>query len=157
MLLNPEGDQRVDAISGVAITSESIYITVLKDVNGFLWRARRGEQEWVLAPINLPENGAIQVSSVDDYTDSVLVNYQSFFIPNTLYLVQGDSEPTAIKTLKPRFDASIYVTEQKFSTSADGTRIPYFIVRPVDVPMDSTTPTELTAYGGCELYRTPAY
>ena len=157
VLLDPEGDERVDAISGVAITSESIYVTVLKDVNGFLWRARRSEQGWALAPINLPENGAIQVSSADDYTDSVLVNYQSFLIPNTLYLVQGDSEPTAIKTLKPRFDASAYVTEQKFASSADGTRIPYFIVRPVDVPMDSTTATELTAYGGFELSRTPAY
>ena len=157
VLLNPESDERVDAISGVAISSESIYVTVLKDVNGFLWRARPSEQGWVLAPINLPENGAIQVTSADDYTDSVLVNYQSFLIPDTLYLVQGDSEPTAIKTLKPRFDASAYVAEQKFASSADGTRIPYFIVRPVDVSMDSTTPTELTAYGGFELSRTPAY
>ena len=156
-LLDPQDNEQVDAISGVAISSESIYITVLKDVAGVLLRARHGEQGWALSQINLPENGAIQVVSADDYTDSVLINYQSFLVPNTLYLVQDDMEPTAIKTLKPRFDASEYVTEQKFATSTDGTRIPYFIVRSADVPMDSTTPVELTAYGGFELSLTPAY
>ncbi|HBY00622.1 MAG TPA: S9 family peptidase, partial [Gammaproteobacteria bacterium] len=39
----------------------------------------------------------------------------------------------------------------------DGTRIPYFVVRPVGVEMDGTNPTEMTAYGGFEISRTPTY
>jgi prolyl oligopeptidase len=157
MLLDPQGNDLLDAISGVAITSESIYISALKDVAGVLMRAQLGDSGWVISQIPLPENGAIQVSSADDYTDTILVNYQSFLIPNTLYLVEGDSEPKIIKSLAPRFDASNYIAEQKFTSSADGTWIPYFIVRPESLPMDGSTATELTAYGGFEISRTPRY
>jgi prolyl oligopeptidase len=86
-----------------------------------------------------------------------MLTYESFLVPDTLYLIEGDADPRVIKALKPRFDASDLVTEQKFARSADGTRIPYFIVRSATTPMDGSTPTELTAYGGFEVSRTPTY
>ena len=160
VILDPNLNDELDAISAVAITSDSIYISALKDVSGKLLRVRSGagaEPAWSVATIELPENGAIRLVSADDYSDTLMVSYQSFLTPSTLYLVNGDEQPEAIKALAPQFDAEPYLVEQQFVASADGTSIPYYIVRAADAPMDGSTPTRLTAYGGFELSRTPAY
>ena len=160
VILDPNLNDELDAISAVAITSDSIYISALKDVSGKLLRVRSGagaEPAWSVATIELPENGAIRLVSADDYSDTLMVSYQSFLTPSTLYLINGDEQPEAIKALAPQFDAEPYLVEQQFVASADGTSIPYYIVRAADAPMDGSTPTRLTAYGGFELSRTPAY
>ncbi|MEX2132306.1 MAG: prolyl oligopeptidase family serine peptidase [Pseudohongiellaceae bacterium] len=156
-ILDPSSDNRIDAISGVAITSEAIYITALKDVAAILLRAEPVAGNWAMSQVALPGNGALQVVTADDYSDTIMVSYESFLVPDTLYLVEANTEPRIVKSLQPRFDASHFVTEQKFARSADGTRIPYFIVRPVNIPMDGTTATEMTAYGGFEVSETPSY
>ena len=160
VILDPNVNDELDAISAVAMTRDSIYISALKDVSGKLLRVRSGagaEPAWSVATIELPENGAIRLVSADDYSDTLMVSYQSFLTPSTLYLVNGDEQPEAIKALAPQYDAEPYLVEQQFVASADGTSIPYYIVRAADAPMDSSTPTRLTAYGGFELSRTPAY
>jgi prolyl oligopeptidase len=47
--------------------------------------------------------------------------------------------------------------EQRFATSKDGTRIPYFLVRPKDMKFDGTTPVQMFGYGGFQLSETPLY
>ncbi|HLS02906.1 MAG TPA: prolyl oligopeptidase family serine peptidase, partial [Beutenbergiaceae bacterium] len=42
-------------------------------------------------------------------------------------------------------------------TSADGTRVPYFLIHRQDVELDGTAPTLLYGYGGFEIALTPAY
>ncbi len=156
-VLDPSASEQLDAIDGVAVSRDAVYVSALKDVAGTLLRAVPETGGWAVAPIELPANGALQIVSADDYGDTLLVNYESFLVPDTLYLIQGSSPPRQIKSLQPRFDAEPYVTEQHFASSADGSRIPFFVVRPADVPFDGSTPTELTAYGGFEISRTPAY
>jgi len=156
-IIDPAASAEIDAINSVSISSESLYISALKDVNGILLKARTADEGWNLNRISLPDNGAVQIVTTDNYSDSVMLTYQSFLIPSTLYLIEDDQEPQAIMALKPRFDASGYVAEQRFATSADGTRVPYFVVRSANIPMDGSTPTEMTAYGGFQLSRTPSY
>ena len=55
------------------------------------------------------------------------------------------------------FDASRHVVEQHFATSKDGTRVPYFLVRPKDLALDGSTPTLLYGYGGFEIPMVPGY
>ena len=55
------------------------------------------------------------------------------------------------------FDASRDVIEQHFATSKDGTKVPYFIVRPKDLKLDGSAPTLLYGYGGFEISLTPDY
>src|SRR5690606_16166200 len=43
------------------------------------------------------------------------------------------------------------------ATSKDGTKVPYFVVRPKDLKLDGNTPTLLYGYGGFEVSLTPAY
>jgi prolyl oligopeptidase len=47
--------------------------------------------------------------------------------------------------------------EQLFTTSKDGTRVPYFIVHRKDIAYDGNNPTLLTAYGGFLVSMTPSY
>ena len=62
-----------------------------------------------------------------------------------------------IKATEPKFDAGTHVVEQLEATSKDGTKIPYFVVRPKNIRYDGTTPTILYAYGGFEVSMTPSY
>jgi prolyl oligopeptidase len=78
--------------------------------------------------------------------------------PTTLSLIQTDSgRSSVIKSLPPRFDASGDLVEQDEARSADGTRVPYFVVRPKRLRFDANNPTVLYAYGGFGISITPAY
>ena len=62
-----------------------------------------------------------------------------------------------VKSLPARFDASNHVVEQFQATSTDGTKVPYFVVHRRDVPLNGSTPTIMTAYGGFEVSSNPGY
>ena len=53
------------------------------------------------------------------------------------------------------FLVALMVVEQNFATSADGTKIPYFLVHRKDVT--GPVPVLMHAYGGFELAQTPSY
>src|SRR5699024_11376549 len=65
--------------------------------------------------------------------------------------------PEELKSMPEFFDASTHVAEQHFATSEDGTRVPYFLVRPKDMALDGSNPTLLYGYGGFEISLTPGY
>jgi prolyl oligopeptidase len=52
-----------------------------------------------------------------------------------------------------RFDAAPYDSKQYEARSHDGTRIPYFVVRPKNA--SGPTPMVLYGYGGFEISQTP--
>ena len=47
--------------------------------------------------------------------------------------------------------------EQRFATSKDGTRVPYFVVWPKGATADGNNPTLLYGYGGFEVSLQPQY
>lgn len=49
----------------------------------------------------------------------------------------------ALKSLPEQFNANGLVVTQGEATSKDGTRVPYFLVRRKDSPLDGSTPTLL--------------
>ncbi|WP_291278029.1 prolyl oligopeptidase family serine peptidase [Galactobacter sp.] len=65
--------------------------------------------------------------------------------------------PAVIASAPARFDASTHAVSQRFATSADGTRVPYFLVAPVGDPFDGRTPVIINAYGGFRSSLTPGY
>ena len=107
-----------------------------------------------------PEVGTSVVAAVDPVeTDLVWLYTTDFLTPTTLSLadVSGDVDPQPLKAMPAFFDAAGLVAEQRFVTSQDGTRVPYFLVRRADLPTDGTTPTLLYGYGGFEISLTPTY
>src|SRR3546814_21193204 len=63
--------------------------------------------------------------------------------------------PRVVQALPPKFDASQFTVEQRFATSRDGTRIPYFLVRKKAV--EGAVPALIHAYGGFRAAQTPTY
>ena len=70
---------------------------------------------------------------------------------------RGPLPAQLVRTLPARFDAGTHVVEQFEATSADGTKVPYFVVRPRNIPYDGSTPTVLYAYGGFQNSELPVY
>ena len=145
------------SIDAVQIGKDRMYISLLEDVTGKLMTAMPSSEGWTVEAIDTPANGALSIVSADECWDAALFNYESFLQPDTLYAVERGVEPEAVQSLPDRFNPEGYVTEQKFATSADGTQVPYFVIRKADTVMDGKTPTMLYGYGGFEISLTPTY
>ena len=81
-----------------------------------------------------------------------------FLTPTSLLL--GDAAANTLheaKSLPPQFDTSKDQVEQLHAISKDGTKVPYFVVRPKSMKNDGANPTILTAYGGFDIANTPHY
>ncbi len=143
---------------GAAITSDSLYVGLLDNVRGAALKFDHRDGEWIGRPVELPANATISIASADDESDTVMFNVNDFLSPAQLHLYDGQSERLeAIKSAPAYFDAAGMAVEQHEATSADGTKIPYFIVKPVGMTLDSTTPTLLSGYGGFQVARLPSY
>jgi prolyl oligopeptidase len=94
------------------------------------------------------------VDTEPDRDDEYLLETTGYTEPTTL--LRGDVEGTTetLKRAPAFFEAAGLCTEQYFATSADSTRIPYFVVRH---PGSAAGPALLTGYGGFEIALTPAY
>jgi prolyl oligopeptidase len=94
----------------------------------------------------------------DPLGDAYLLSYADFLTPDTLFLARaGGDERELLKRRPAFFDASGLRAEQRFATSKDGTRVPYFLVGPKDLALDGDRPTLLYGYGGFELSLLPSY
>jgi len=147
----------ISSVQTVTVTKDRVYLTVLSNVTGRLLKASIRDNDWTLEPVDLPPNGSLAVQAADDSANDVFVSFESFLQPETLYRVMDDGRIRVVQALPERFDPGLYVTEQKFATSADGTTIPYFLIRPKDLEFDGERPTVLYSYGGFEAALTPGY
>ena len=99
--------------------------------------------------------GATEILGTDpDVSDEYLLDTSGYTEPATLVYGHIGGEAEVLKQAPAFFDAEGMTVEQYFATSEDGTRIPYFVVRPSD---SEGGPTLLTGYGGFEVPLTPAY
>ncbi len=57
----------------------------------------------------------------------------------------------------PGFDPEAYEVRQVFYDSADGTRVPMFVIHRQGLELDGSNPTLLYGYGGFDVSLTPAY
>ena len=151
------------SLAGVTFTRHHVVLNVMQDVKNRLSVLTHAEGKWVSTPLKVGDSafGAISASAVDgDDSDALWLTVTDYLTPTTLMLADANA-PTAalapLKTMPTFFDASRDVIEQHFATSKDGTRVPYFLVRPKDLKYDGRAPTLLYGYGGFEISMTPGY
>ena len=148
-----------ESIEEIGIAKDRIVVAAYENVKGRALVFRRGpDGAWGRQALPLPDKAAISVVDTDDRSDLAFLQVESFLDPPTLYLADAASgELKPVKSLPPRFDASRSVVEQFEATSSDGTRIPYFVVRPKGLKYDASSPTILYAYGGFQASMLPSY
>ena len=141
-------------------TKHHLVLTVLDDVKSKIRvLTPLGEGGWKQSLLDgAPSVGTVGVGAIDpDDSDALWMTTTDFLTPTTLSRVEIGQKPETLKSMPAFFDTDGLVAEQHFATSKDGTKVPYFIVRPKDMPMDGSTPTLLWGYGGFEVSYTATY
>jgi prolyl oligopeptidase len=145
-------------------TRTHLVLNVLDDVKNRLGVLTPGAEGWAASAfIGAPAIGTLDVRAVDaDDSDAVWLTATDYLTPTTLSLAQlgtgtAGQAPEQLKAMPAFFDASKDVLEQHFATSADGTKVPFFIVHPKGLAHDGKAPTLLYGYGGFEVSLTPSY
>jgi prolyl oligopeptidase len=143
---------------GATITSDSLYVALLDNVRGKVVKFDFAGGKWIETPVELPQNATIDVAASSDERDEVMFTVTDFLNPTRLFHLDGAKGAIEVlKTSPAYFDASGMEVEQLEATSRDGTRIPYFVVKPKGMVLDGTNPTLLTGYGGFQVPRLPSY
>ncbi|MEI6739350.1 MAG: prolyl oligopeptidase family serine peptidase [Gemmatimonadaceae bacterium] len=108
--------------------------------------------------ITLPGVGtAVGFTGARD-AEAVYYTFTSFTAPPTVYRYQiTDGASTMVRQVTLPFDPTQFVTRQVFVPSADGTRVPAFIVCRHDVVLNRQNPTLLYGYGGFNVTLPPAF
>ena len=117
-------------------------------------RSSRGSWERQ-AVTDVPANTNTVIVAADDTGDEIFLDSSSFDTPSRLLHGSVGEPLRQVKSAPAFFDAATVGVTQHFATSPDGTRIPYFLVRPHDVT--GPGPTLLGGYGGFEQSMTPGY
>nr|WP_308238175.1 prolyl oligopeptidase family serine peptidase [Phenylobacterium sp. J367] len=155
LVLRPTESQ---AIEQVATTRNRLVVALYDNVKGQIVTFARKGDAWTSRKLDLPKDSTIQIGSTTDHDDRMIVIATSYLTPTQQFLADAaQGEPVVLRTMPARFDASKHVVEQNWATSKDGTKVPYFVVRPKDLKFDGQAPTLLYAYGGFLSSQTPAY
>ncbi|QKG72058.1 prolyl oligopeptidase family serine peptidase [Erythrobacter mangrovi] len=143
------------AIEEVDNSESKLWVKVLDDVSGKLLELTPGPDGWTSRAKDLPTNSTIQLVTTTGKGDTTFVTVESMLTPPTLYAVSSEAEARVVASQPAQFDASKFAVEQRFATSKDGTRVPYYIVRPEGA--EGPLPTLIHAYGGFRSAQTPKY
>ena len=155
-IIEPTARQSVE---DVAVFDERILATLYDNVRGrVIVFTDKGEfGGWQQNPLQAPENVAIHLGSSSRKQEKAFYTYEGFLTPPTLNLANVAAlSSDKIREAPAKFDASNDIVEQFEATSKDGTKIPYFVVRPKGEPTGKTA-TMMFGYGGFQVSYPPVY
>jgi prolyl oligopeptidase len=154
------------SLAGFGVTRKTVLLNVLDNVASRLQEMRLDARKgWAARDVAAPFPGTLSVASwhdplvkADALAEAYTLSYTDFLTPDTLYLGRtGSDAREALKSRPSFFDAGGMRVEQRFAASADGTRVPYFVVWPKGATADGRNPTLLYGYGGFEQSMQPWY
>lgn len=151
-------DERT-ALAGYSWTRNHLILSTRADVSSAMELLTPGPDGWSRAPLpGLPALSTASVTCTDpDVGDEYFHLVTGFLQPSTLYrgTAGGEDDSEPVKQGPALFDTAGLTVSQFFATSADGTRVPYFVVGPEE--RSGPGPTLLYGYGGFEISMVPSY
>ena len=155
LLLQPGPRQ---AIESVEATRGKLIVNVYEDVKGAVDVYSWAKGRWSGKRLALPKNASLWITATSKGHEQLFVESESFLEPSTLWHVDAASLTVKkAKALPARFQASTHKVEQFWTKSKDGTRVPYFVVRPKAQTPAETTPAIVYGYGGFQVSKPPIY
>ncbi|MBS1177143.1 MAG: prolyl oligopeptidase family protein [Proteobacteria bacterium] len=153
------------SLAGYALLRHTVLLELLDNVAGRLQEQRFDGSHWNAREVEAPFPGTLHAQSLHDTQvpddplgENYLLTYTDFLTPESLLLGRTGSDPHDLLKARPAFfDATGMRVEQRFATSRDGTRVPYFVVWPKGATPDGNNPTLLYGYGGFEVPLQPQY
>ena len=145
---------RHTSLESFAWTRDRLVLVVLADVTSQVMIVTPGI--WTLQEVpGVPANTNTVIVDADEHGDEIFLDASGFDTPSRLLWGRAGTEMTTIKSAPEFFDASDIEVTQDFTASADGTMIPYFVVR--QRGSSRPGPTMLSGYGGFENSSLPGY
>ena len=153
------------SLADFTLLRSTLLLEILDNVAGRLVEQHFDGQAWSAREVDAPFPGTLSAQSLHDplVTDDplgqhYLLTYTDFLTPETLRLGRAGSDfSSPLKARSAFFDSADMRVEQRFATSKDGTRVPYFVVWPAGAKADGGNPTLLYGYGGFEVSMQPNY
>jgi prolyl oligopeptidase len=108
--------------------------------------------------VPLPGLGRIEGFEGEGAQTDTFFSYTDYLTPRKIYRYEVPANRATLWR-EPHTSAltGLFVTEQVFYNSRDGTRVPMYITRRRDAPRDGNQPTMLYGYGGFDVSLTPMY
>lgn len=146
------------SIEQVEVGKSNLVVQYLEDVSGKAARLTRDKKGvWKRKEIAAPANGTLGLVSGGGGTDDALLSYESLTTPDSLYWLSSKNKLTKIASAPAFYDAADVVVEQRFATSKDGTKVPYYLMAKKDVLAAGDAPTVQYGYGGFLAATLPVY
>ncbi|MEV7413922.1 prolyl oligopeptidase family serine peptidase [Streptomyces sp. NPDC089919] len=144
------------ALAGHAWTRRHLIVRSLADVTSRLDVLTPGPDGWSREPLGElpPLTTALVTDTDEDESDEYFLAVTGFLQPAALYRGEVGTGHVVVKEAPPRFEADGMRVRQHFAVSADGTRVPYFVV---GAEGGGPAPTLLYGYGGFEVSQLPRY
>jgi prolyl oligopeptidase len=146
-----------ESIESVSATRDSLLVSTFRNVKGRLLRFGFDGRAWFESEIPMPPSGTIGLASTASDEATAFLTFSSHLQPSTLYVWEGQGRPREVRAVPAQFNAAGLVVEQLEAKSRDGAKVPYFVIRRADVPLNGSTPTLLYGYGGFQISQTPGY
>jgi prolyl oligopeptidase len=145
-----------DALQSVRWVGDRLVATYLKDAHSEV--RVHGVDGKLQHELALPGIGSVRGFAGRQGDRATYYSFSSFTTPNTIYRYEPASDTaTVFRAPKLRYDVTQFETEQVFTTSKDGTRVPIFLVHRKGAKADASTPTYLYGYGGFNISITPMF
>ena len=153
------------SLVGYAATKNHVLLSIIDNVAGKLEQWHKQGDQFTRTEVDAPFPGTLGVRGLydpqradDEFAESYWLSYTDFLTPDSLFLASTEHpKRQLIKARGSMFDSTGMRAEQRWTTSQDGTRIPYFVVWPPGAKADGTNPTLLYGYGGFEVSMLPWY
>jgi prolyl oligopeptidase len=143
------------AVEEIRAGSDRLYVNMLDDVSGRLVAFRRDGGRWIGEDVAVPPSSVLTLKAAGGSRDHLFFATENFAAPETLMVTRSGAAPARVDALKAFFDPASVEVAQHFATSKDGTRVPYYLVRPAG--KTGALPTIMHAYGGFRNAQKPTY
>lgn len=147
----PEGK---DKLNSAALVGGKLTAGYLRDAHSVAYLFDpNGKNRKEIALPGLGTAGGFDGKMADKET---FYSFTSFNYAPTIFRYDFKTGKSSVfKQAKVDFDPKNYLVRQVFYSSADGTRVPMFIVHRKGVQLDGSNPTLLYGYGGFRIAMTP--
>jgi prolyl oligopeptidase len=153
------------SLAAYALLRHTVLLELMDNVAGRLQEQRFDGGRWHAREVEAPFPGTLHAQSLHDTQvpddplgEAYLLGYTDFLTPESLLLGRAGSDQRELLKARPAFfDTSGMRVEQRFATSSDGMRVPYFVVWPKGATTNGNNPTLLYGYGGFEVPLQPQY
>lgn len=146
------------SIQSAHVLRDAILVSVLENVRGEVYRINFNKGFAKPKKIELVKGAHHTIVSSSPLKNDFFFLTDGFLQPKSFYYYNASLDKTSqLRSLSDHFNSKEMVVQQRWATSQDGTKVPYFLVGKKSQINKGNAPTLLYGYGGFEAPMLPKY